>query len=115
MNIMQIKEYLEEYINANGDCIVANGWIEADSYRGYYDQLAVQPCTTAKTINQLIKVLVDSVGCTFTGYKGGEYTMYWDTDVYYANYGETGPSITKAFLKNYIIDNNSVLEDWNDD
>lgn len=112
MNVQSIIDYLEEYKTENGDCIVANGWYNSDSYRGYYQELAVEPADFPVTIETLINTLRDSIGETFQGYKGGEYMMEEDSTVFYASYGCTGPEITKAFLKNYVIEGNSELSDW---
>lgn len=59
-----------------------------DSYRGYYDQLMLSPCSTPITVGELIQKGRDAIGSTFEGYKGGEYIMHGDTIVYVDNYGE---------------------------
>jgi hypothetical protein len=63
-----------------------------DSYRGYYDQLALGYANelTNITVGDLKKMLEHSIGKTYTGYKGGEYTMYDSTHVWVANSGEAG-------------------------
>lgn len=58
------------------------------SYRGYYDQLALgYGIDTYATVGQVLKACKAAVGETFTGYKGGEYEMGVDTNVWISNYG----------------------------
>ena len=59
---------------------------EVGSYRGYYDQLAIEPGEEA-TAGQLADRLSDAVGETFTGYKGGDFAMSRNTSVWVADYG----------------------------
>lgn len=63
------------------------------SYRGYYDQLALGYVHAAKqeiNVAKLIAILEDANGKTFTGYKGGDYTMDSRTPVWVANHNEAG-------------------------
>lgn len=62
------------------------------SYRGYYDQLAIgyEERYPKPTVGELLATLKDADGQTFTGYKGGDYTMDRSTAVWVANNGETG-------------------------
>lgn len=61
---------------------------DLDSYRGYYDQIAVTPghSTVGAVLERCREALA---GETFQGYKGGEYTMDEHTAVWYAEYGHT--------------------------
>lgn len=68
-----------------------------DSYRGYYDQLALgygggrhDHAYEHQTVAQLLAHARECVGKEFTGWKGGEYTMHSDTPLWVANPGETG-------------------------
>jgi hypothetical protein len=60
------------------------------SYRGYYDQLAIGYDHTEITVAKLLNTCKLAVGCTFTGYKGGNYKMDRNTRVWVANYNESG-------------------------
>jgi hypothetical protein len=61
------------------------------SYRGYYDQIAIGYATDVDpTVKDVLEMLEGAVGQTFTGYKGGEYGMDWDTPVWIANHNESG-------------------------
>lgn len=65
-----------------------------DSYRGYYDQLAMGFSDKEKYPNPTVAKVLEwceaAVGKTFTGYKGGDYVMTERTPVWVANYGEAG-------------------------
>ena len=68
---------------------------DADSYRGYYSDLAFAPLydTEPRTVKEALKEALLAHGKTFTGYKGGEFTMEGDTPVWYSHYGDCGPAI----------------------
>ena len=68
---------------------------EADSYRGYYSDLAFAPLydTEPRTVKEALKEALLAHGKTFGGYKGGEFTMEGDTPVWYSHYGNCGPAI----------------------
>ena len=63
---------------------------ELDSYRGYYDQLALGWWESEKdvTVAELLVECRKAVGNTFDGYKGGEYKMTLSTPLWVANYGD---------------------------
>lgn len=77
------------------------------SYRGYYEDLALGWAPTGRdaldhglsetahiTVGALLILLKCALGETFTGYKGGDYTMTRGTTVWVANYGEaSGTSV----------------------
>jgi len=82
---------------------------EPHSYRGYYSDLAFESLTGEKSkVSEFLKMLEDSLGEIFTGYKGGDYLMEEDTPVWVAEYG----SCVKKLIG--IKDNGSfILEDDN--
>ena len=61
-----------------------------DSYRGYYEDLAIEPSETGVNVVEFIKACEEADGETFTGYKGGDFTMDLDTPIFVAYYGSTG-------------------------
>lgn len=65
------------------------------SYRGYYSDLALDAGPIA-TCADLLKRLSGAIGKTYTGYKGGDYTMRHDTPLWFASYGNTGLAIVDA-------------------
>lgn len=69
-----------------------------DSYRGYYDQLALgwiadeydaKERGALATVGELLADLKAAIGKTFTGYKGGEFVMSRDTMLWVANCGRS--------------------------
>ena len=66
---------------------------EADSYRGYYSDLALEPCGTLDTAGKLHAELSKALNATFEGYKGGDFVMGAETPLWRATYGCCGPAI----------------------
>jgi hypothetical protein len=65
-----------------------------DSWRGSYSELALNYESFKSedkelTRDRFIVMLKDAVGKTFTGYKGGDFTMTEETPIWVANYGES--------------------------
>lgn len=61
-----------------------------DSYRGYYDHLALGYKDDHRIrAGELLELAQACVGATYTGWKGGEYRMTRDTPVWVANPGDT--------------------------
>lgn len=65
---------------------------EADSYRGYYNHVAIEP-GAGTTAGELAEHLRRKLGTTMHGYKGGDYTFGGDCYVFVAEYGSTGYSL----------------------
>lgn len=67
---------------------------EFDSYRGYYDHLALGFAgdygAKGQTVADLLEQARKALGAEFTGWKGGDYTMHEDTPLWVANPGNTG-------------------------
>ena len=66
-----------------------------DSSRGDYAELALKySFTKAATVCDVLKWCKGAVGATFSGYKGGDYTMTRDTQVWVDQWGQwTGTAI----------------------
>jgi len=58
------------------------------SYRGYYSDLAFQPCEA--TVQDLLNDCRSAMGRVFYGYKGGEFVMHQNTPVWIASWGRSG-------------------------
>jgi len=57
---------------------------DTDSYRGYYDELSLNPIDPNREeidLNCFVRMMEDSLGRTYYGYRGGEYYMHEDTFV----------------------------------
>lgn len=64
---------------------------EIDSWRGIYAELALSfEYKGSKSLSEFIVMLKEAVGKTYTGYKGGDFTMSRHTPVWVANYGNSG-------------------------
>ena len=62
-----------------------------DSWRGSYCELALGYAQTGKPfpVHLWLQKLRETIGATFTGYKGGEFLMGKTTPIWVANYGES--------------------------
>ena len=99
--VQGLIDMLQPYERETPDAVVyvfgeikLNGAIQ--SYRGYYDHLALGYCfddfihdDCQVTVEMLVRLLNDAIGRTFTGYKGGDFTMGPRTPVWLANYGRS--------------------------
>ena len=73
-----------------------------NSYRGYYEDLAIEFNSFRTSIGEFKKMLNDALNEEFTGYKGGEYIMNEDTPLWKSNYGNaSGDAIIKIALNDY--------------
>jgi hypothetical protein len=67
---------------------------DLDSYRGYYEDLAIGYSQVKCTVGGLLQRLKNATGEVFKGYKGGKYQMNKNTAVWVADYGSMGRAIT---------------------
>ena len=72
--------------------VFKEGFNNTHSYRGDYQQLAVEPCGEA-TKEDILSVLKEALDSTYEGYKGGEYPMFSGVDVYLAYEGCTSDKL----------------------
>lgn len=59
------------------------------SYRGYYEDLAIQESPFQVTVKEFFGEMMKTLGAPFQGYKGGEYVMGADTPLWKGDYGTT--------------------------
>ena len=83
---IHLKVLIDELNKMPKDGVIPLGFGEPMSYRGYYDELAFEPVENAK-VKDMLKYAKSALNKTFTGYKGGEYTMNEYTDCWIAEYG----------------------------
>lgn len=98
---MYLKELIEWLESQNPDATVPHGFAEPMSYRGYYDEVAFEP-TGETTISAMLGHARNALGGTFTGYKGGEFTMDEYTPCWIAEYGTSegdriGPTMCRLW------------------
>lgn len=74
------------------------------SWRGAYDELALNhqrdgdPKAQPMKVRAFLKMLKAAVGKTYTGYKGGDFTMSKDTPVWVSNYGDADDTAVVGVL-----------------
>jgi hypothetical protein len=61
----------------------------AASYRGYYEMLAFEPTEEEHTVAELLVECEAANGKTFTGYKGGDFTMGINTKVWVSAWNDS--------------------------
>ncbi len=90
-----------------------------DSYRGYYDHLAIGFAefsdTKMLTVADLVSVLRAANRSTFEGYKGGTYRMTRETPMWVANYGDSGSTAVVGIAEEceyMTIIRTAHCEDW---
>ena len=88
---MNLKELIEQLSDMSPDATVPHGFGAPMSYRGYYDEVAFEPEENAR-IGDMLQHAKTALGATFTGYKGGEFTMHEDTPCWIAEYGQSSPN-----------------------
>jgi hypothetical protein len=95
MNLGELIEFLRR---ASPGQRVANGFGGPRSYRGYYEDVAFEPAENV-TLGSMLAHAETALGATFTGYKGGEFTMNESTDTWVAERGNTGDMVTERWLE----------------
>lgn len=83
---MTLGELIRALKEMPSDGVITHGFGEPMSYRGYYGDLAFAPRINT-TAGEMLAHAESAVGKTFTGYKGGEYTMSEHTDCWISEYG----------------------------
>ena len=77
-----------------------------DSWRGSYDELALNFETQGveMKVSEFLKMLKECIGKTFTGYKGGDFTMHKGTPIWVANYSHSGNTAVIDVVDNgYVV------------
>lgn len=83
-----------------------------DSYRGYYDRLALETTDATRTAAEVIALLDGAEGETFYGYKGGEYDMDASTFVHVAPHGDCGPYVSGVRVEDESVVIETEEEVW---
>lgn len=95
---MTLGQLIEKLEKAPQDRVVRFGFGAPMSYRGYYEDVAFEPAENV-TVASMLAHARSALGATFTGYKGGEYTMQEYTQTWRAEYGCTGETIGPLLLQ----------------
>lgn len=86
---MTVREVLDKLGEIPRDIPITGLSADSDSYRGYYERLAIEPGLGAEA-GELFDHLARKLGTYMTGYKGGEFEIHGDTLVHVARWGDTG-------------------------
>lgn len=95
---MVLSELIEMLESVDPATSVPCGFGNPHSYRGYYAELAFEPIKDT-TAGEMLACARGALGRTFMGYKGGEFKMEGYTDVWLANWGDTGEGIGPVLLR----------------
>ena len=95
MNLGELIDFLE---HQDPNFIVKKGFHEPHSYRGYYEQLAFEPCDNI-SCKEMLEAAKEALDKTYEGYKGGDFKMTQYTEVWIANYGDCGDGISHLLLE----------------
>lgn len=68
---------------------VKHGFNHPHSWRGSYEELAFEPADNV-TVGSMLADARRALGTTYSGWKGGEYTMHAHTECYMAKEGTCG-------------------------
>ena len=99
---MTLNELISWLEKQDQQMIVKDGFSKPHSDRGSYDELAFTPEPEAK-ISDMLGYAKSALGETFTGWKGGEYTMNEYTPVHIGYSGECGDEITPIHFKYWLL------------
>jgi hypothetical protein len=99
---MKLQQLIDRLKLSDPNIILKNGFDRPHSYRGYYECLAFEPCQNV-SVGSMLECAVASIDDYFCGWKGGEYLMTGDTDVYLAAIGSTGVAIDPEMLENMLL------------
>lgn len=94
---MNLQQLIDALATADPNRVCPIGFTNPHSYRGYYDQLAFEPAHDVR-VSDMLACATGAIGATYSGYKGGEFTMDASTDVWLAEYGSTGETIGPVLL-----------------
>lgn len=79
------------------DTVIPFGFNNPHSYRGSYQHLAFEPANDV-SVGEMLDGAKRAVGAEYEGWKGGEYVMDEDTEVYLSFEGRTGVEISFILL-----------------
>lgn len=94
---MNLKELISRLEKAEQSFVPPIGFSNPHSYRGYYDCLAFEPAPNV-SVSDMLSTARQCVGAVFAGWKGGEFVMSENTDVYIAYLGCTGEPLSDILV-----------------
>ena len=102
---MYLDVLIKKLEEVDPEIVLRNGFHNPHSWRGDYYELAFEPKHNVK-VKHMLKDARSAIGATYTGWKGGEYTMDEYSNVYLAEEGcmgeELGPLLFDYMLKDVV-------------
>ena len=99
---MTLGKLIEWLSKQDPNLIVADGFGKPHSDRGDYSELAFDPAPQA-TLGEMLRHAKSALERTFTGWKGGEFTMHEWTPVLIGEHGDCGEAITEIHFKYWLL------------
>jgi len=100
---MYLGRIIERLEKESQDKVIKNGFNNPHSYRGDYYELGVEPKENT-SIKELLTCLKEALDSTYTGWKGGDFTMDRYVDVYIAYEGTCGDNLGGMLLEYMLKD-----------
>ena len=94
---MMLRELIAKLKGHDPAKVVRLGFRNPHSYRGDYHSLAFEPAENVP-VGEMLQCAQRALGETYTGYKGGRFTMYDLTGVYLAKPGHEGEELGPLLL-----------------
>ncbi|MFC9973590.1 hypothetical protein ACFVH6_22115 [Spirillospora sp. NPDC127200] len=94
---MTLDELITALEAADPTLVVPHGFTNPHSYRGDYQDLAFEPARNV-TVGHMLTAARSALSTTYTGWKGGDYTMTGGTDCHLAYCGTCGDELTPTVL-----------------
>ena len=98
-----LKELINKLESLPRGAIIRHGFGAPHSDRGSYFNVAFTPEKDV-TVESMLEHAKSAVGATFTGYKGGEFTMDEDTYCFIGEYGCCGDEISDILFEYWMDD-----------
>lgn len=95
---MTLRELITELKTYDPKTLLPMGLGSPHSYRGFFDQLGFAPVRNT-TIGKMLEEAEGCVGKSFQGYKGGNYKMEHDTDVWMSTWGDSGEALCLTLIR----------------
>jgi len=100
--ILRLGELIDIFKELPPHIVFEEGFDSPHSYRGYYSELGLEPASNVTVKNMLFDLRYAN-GTVFGGWKGGDYRMNDDTELYLAYEGNTGEELTMWWLKYQLL------------
>lgn len=99
---LELGELIAALEQADQEAIVPVGFTNPHSYRGYYNELAFEPAANVRVADMLAAAR-EALGSTYSGYKGGDYTMDQYSPTWLSHIGEGHAETIGVVLLSYML------------